>query len=146
MATLLSIPRHLYDRMIAHCREEWPREACGIMTGKNGVVRRIWALRNAHPQPHSRYQIDPVDQQTAMRDVLAGKEELVAIYHSHPTTVAYPSQTDIAMAHYPEAFYVILSLAQDPPDVQAYRIVGGQVTRVPHRKIDDPTAEWIDLR
>lgn len=115
------------------------------MTGRDGVVRRAFALRNAHPHPASRYQIDPADQQVAMREVLAGREELLAIYHSHPTTAAYPSQTDVTMAHYPEAFYVIVSLAREPAEVQAFRIADGQV---------DPAAIvpgsggglWVDLR
>lgn len=145
-AKTLTIPRQLYERMLKHCREEWPREACGIMTGKGGVVGRGFAMRNAHPQPASRYQIDPADQQVAMQEVLAGREELVAIYHSHPTTAAYPSQTDVAMAHYPEAFYVIVSLAREPGDVQAFRIAGGQVQRAALRVQEGVGGLWIDMR
>lgn len=144
-AKILQIPRHLFRAMVAHCQEEWPREACGIMTGKGGLVRRAFAMRNTHRQPSTRYQIDPLDQQEAMAEVLAGREELVAIYHSHPTTPAYPSQTDINMAYYPEAFYVIASLAGDSPDVQTFRIQDGKVHRAAYRRVA-ATGEWIDLR
>lgn len=145
-AKLLAIPRSLYQQVLAHCQEEWPKEACGIMTGQDGVVHRAFALRNAHPNPVSRYQIDPADQQRAMSGVLAGQEELVAIYHSHPTTPAYPSQTDVAMANYPNAIYLIISLAGDAPEVGAFRIVQGQVSRVPIRRLDRSAGEWVDLR
>ncbi len=145
-AKTLIIPRHLFDRMLAQCRADWPKEACGIMTGKNGVVRRAFAMRNVHPHPSSRYQIDMADQHKAMQDVLLGREELVAIYHSHPTTAAYPSQTDVAMAHYQEAFYVIVSLAKEPADVQAFRIAGGQIERSNLKTQDQQQGEWIDLR
>lgn len=145
-AKLLQIPRQLWQAMVRHCREEWPREACGIMTGKGGVVCRAFAMRNAHEQPTTRYQIDMVDQQVAMHDVLAGREELVAIYHSHPTTPAYPSQTDVSMAYYPEAFYVIVSLAGNEPDVQTFRIERGRVHRATHRTLGNAAGEWIDLR
>lgn len=144
-AKSLTIPRQLFERMLEHCRAEWPREACGIMTGRDGAVRRAFAMRNAHPQPASRYQIDPADQQVAMQNVLAGREELVAIYHSHPTTAAYPSQTDVAMAHYPDAFYIIVSLAREPGDVQAFRIADGQVHRATLRH-EAARGEWVDLR
>ncbi|BDG60810.1 peptidase [Caldinitratiruptor microaerophilus] len=141
----LTVPRILYERMVAHCREEWPKEACGIMTGKGGVARRAYALRNVHAQPAIRYQIDPADQHVAMQGVLAGQEELVAIYHSHPTTVAYPSRTDVAMARYPEAAYVIVSMAGQEPEVKAFRITDGEVAELPWR-VADLAGEWVDLR
>lgn len=144
--TVLLIPSTLYQRVLDHCRSEWPREACGIMTGRAGLVRRVFALRNVHSQPTTRFQIDPADQQVAMVDVLAGRENLVAIYHSHPTTAAYPSQTDVEMAYYPESLYLIVSLARETPEAGAFRIVHGQVTRVPIRQTDSSGGEWIDLR
>ena len=58
----------------------------------------------------TRYTIDPREQLRAFRDMETGGEELVAIYHSHPITQPYPSPTDRAEAHYPEAFYVLVSL------------------------------------
>jgi len=146
VAKLLAIPGNLYDRVLAQCQEDWPREACGIMTGQGGVVRRVYALPNVHPNPVSRYQIDPADQHRAMSGVLAGHEELVAIYHSHPSTPAYPSQTDIAMANYPQAIYLIVSLAREVPEVAAFRIVQGHVTPVPVRRVGTLIGEWVDLR
>ena len=38
------------------------------------------------------------------------QEELFAIYHSHPTAPAEPSATDLEMANYPDALYLIISL------------------------------------
>ena len=53
---------------------------------------------------------------------------LGAIYHSHTRSPAYPSQTDVNLAFYPEALYLIVSLA-DPagPDLKAFRIVEGKI-------------------
>lgn len=146
VAKRLEIPQDLFHHMLAHCRAEHPYEACGIMTGTGSVVRRGYALRNAHPHPATRYEIDPIDQYTAMHDVLAGREELVAIYHSHPTTPAYPSQTDVSMAFYPEAAYVIVSLAKDQPQVRAFQIVKGAVRPVECRVSDGGGGAWVDLR
>jgi proteasome lid subunit RPN8/RPN11 len=53
--------------------------------------------------------------------------DLGAIYHSHTRTEPYPSQTDINLAFYPDAVYVIVGLAGDQPDVRAFQIRDGQV-------------------
>ena len=63
--------------------------------------------------------------QSAIED--AG-HELGAIYHSHTRTPPFPSQTDINLAFYPEALYVIVGVAGDEPDVRAFRIVEGEVS------------------
>lgn len=87
---LLSIPRRLYDQILAHCRQEWPREAVGFLTGRGGVVLRATAVRNVHPDPERRFRVDPGDAALALRAVMAGHEEWVGLYHSHPQSVAYP--------------------------------------------------------
>jgi proteasome lid subunit RPN8/RPN11 len=60
----------------------------------------------------------------------ANGEDLVAIYHSHPATQAYPSPTDRAESHYPEAIYLLVSLRDAAPDVRAFRIRDGWVREV----------------
>jgi proteasome lid subunit RPN8/RPN11 len=62
--------------------------------------------------------------QTAIDD--AGLS-LGAIYHSHTRSAPYPSQTDINLAFYPEALYLIVGLAGPEPEVRAYTIVDGEV-------------------
>ena len=63
--------------------------------------------------------------QTAIED--AG-HELGAIYHSHTRSAPLPSQTDINLAFYPDALYVIVGLERDEPDVRAWRIADGAVS------------------
>ncbi len=57
-------------------------------------------------------------------------EELVAIYHSHPGSQPYPSPTDRAESHYPDAVYVLVSLRTPEAEVRAYRIRDDAVTEV----------------
>jgi proteasome lid subunit RPN8/RPN11 len=87
--------------------------------------------RNAHPTPVTRYAIDPREQLRAFRDMEANGEELVAIYHSHPITQPYPSPIDRAEAHYPDAYYIVVSLRDATPEVRAYRVRDGWVREVP---------------
>ncbi|HEX9494456.1 MAG TPA: M67 family metallopeptidase [Candidatus Limnocylindria bacterium] len=117
----------LREEIVAHARGEAPKEACGLLAGTGGAVTRLIRCANVHPTPVTRYAIDPREQLRAFRDMEAHGEDLVAIYHSHPITQPYPSPTDRAEAHYPEAFYVLVSLRDESPELRAYRVREGWV-------------------
>jgi proteasome lid subunit RPN8/RPN11 len=65
------------------------------------------------------------------REVDGRDEDFLVIYHSHTHTEAYPSPTDVRLAAWPDAYYVLVSLAEEPPPVRAFRIVEGAVTEAP---------------
>ena len=69
-----------------------------------------------------RYEMDPQEQYNALKSIEDGGGELLAIYHSHTKSAAYPSQTDVNQAvAWPEQIYLIVSLADsDAPDVKGY--------------------------
>lgn len=110
------------DEIVAHAREEAPKEACGLLAGRGGAAVRAIRCANAHETPVTRYAMDPREQLRAFREMDAKGEELVAIYHSHPATQPYPSPTDRREAHYPDAYFVLVSLRTGEPEVRAYRI------------------------
>jgi len=126
----LELPAALRDAIVSHARAEVPKEACGLVAGRDGRATRVIRCVNAHPAAVTRYTIDPREQLRAFRDMEANGEDLVAIYHSHPATQAYPSPTDRAESHYPEAIYVLVSLRDTAPDVRAFRIRDGWVREV----------------
>jgi [CysO sulfur-carrier protein]-S-L-cysteine hydrolase len=128
---LFELPAALREEIVAHARVERPKEACGLVAGRAGHATRVIRCANAHPAPVTRYSIDPREQLRAFRDMEANGEELFAIYHSHPITQPYPSPTDRAEAHYPDAFYVLVSLRDATPEVRAYRVRDGWVREVP---------------
>jgi len=115
--------------MVAHAREEAPREACGLLSGRGGGITRLIRCANVHPTPTTRYVIDPREQLKAFRAIESAGEELVGIYHSHPVSQAYPSPTDRAEAHYTDAYYILLSLRTGKPEVRAFRIDTEQFVR-----------------
>jgi proteasome lid subunit RPN8/RPN11 len=123
------ISRQIHEELLAHAREEAPNECCGLIGGTNGVARTVYRARNAEASP-LRYNLDPQDQFRIMTEMDERGEELSAIYHSHTASPAYPSQTDINLAAYPEALYLIVSLAEGEKDLRGYRIVDGEVTEV----------------
>lgn len=117
--------------MIAHARAEAPLEACGIVAGRDGRATRFYPTDNAE-RSRTRYSVPPAELLRITREIEAREEDLYAIFHSHPETEAYPSATDIRLAFYPEAYYLILSLADpDRPVLRAFTIRDGQVTEHP---------------
>ncbi|HEY3365836.1 MAG TPA: M67 family metallopeptidase [Symbiobacteriaceae bacterium] len=141
----LVIGQHLLRRILEQCMEERPYEACGILTGKNGQVLHAYATDNAKRSPVF-YEVDAVQQERALRSMAEHGDELIAIYHSHPTAPAVPSINDIRLAvHYPEAIRVIVSLA-GPADVRAFLIQDGRVHPVSLESPHDTAGEWLDLR
>lgn len=124
------LSRELRDAVIAHAREAAPNEACGLIAGRDGVPTRAIRCANAHPLPMTRYLIDPREQLRIFRDMDEQGEELVAIYHSHPASQPYPSPTDRAESHYPDAVYVLVSLRAEAPEVRAFRIADDVVREV----------------
>lgn len=125
---MLKIPKSIHDRILAHAKAEAPNECCGLLAGKDGAVETIYAMTNADHSP-VRYMIDPKEQFAVFKEMRAKETELVAIYHSHPHTQAYPSATDVRLAYYPDAVYLIVSLENPArPVMKAYRIVDNKIS------------------
>jgi [CysO sulfur-carrier protein]-S-L-cysteine hydrolase len=126
----MRIPSSIYDQMVEHAREEAPNECCGILGGKNGDATTLYRATNAEHSP-LRYTLDPNDLfRITFREIPENDEEMLAIYHSHTASPAYPSQTDINLATYPDAVYLILSLADGEQPLRGFRINEGEVSEV----------------
>jgi proteasome lid subunit RPN8/RPN11 len=118
----------MVEAMIAHARAGLPNEVCGLLAGTAGRARRLYRTASAEPSP-VRYVVEPREQLRILREIEGQGWELVGIYHSHTHSPAYPSRTDVELAYYPEAFYLIVSLmVDDAPEVRAFRILDGQVS------------------
>jgi proteasome lid subunit RPN8/RPN11 len=126
----MRITRRLFDELVAHARADAPNECCGMIASRDGEAVAVHRATNTAASP-LRYVIDGKEQyqiQTAIED--AGLD-LGAIYHSHTRSAPEPSETDINLAFYPEALYVIVGVKDEMPDVRAWRIVDGKVTPAP---------------
>ena len=116
--------------MIAQARDEAPNECCGIVGTRDGQAVSIFPVRNAAASP-LRYEMDPKDQLRVFEALDDAGLDVGAIYHSHTRSAPEPSQTDINLAFYPDALYVILGVAGADDDVRAWRIVDGRVSGAP---------------
>lgn len=136
----VTIPAAMRDALVAHARAEAPNEACGIIVGDRaagdgGVALRWVPLRNPLASPY-RYAIDPDDLLRLTIETDDSDEVFWAIVHSHVASPARPSPTDLREAHYPDALYVLVSLAPSEagangtPGVRAWRILNGGVHEV----------------
>jgi proteasome lid subunit RPN8/RPN11 len=117
----MRISQSLIDEMVAHARDELPNECCGMVGGKDGEANVVIRVANAAASP-LRYEMDPQEQYNALKAIEDEGGELLAIYHSHTKSAAYPSQTDVNQAvAWPEQIYLIVSLAdKDSPVVRGY--------------------------
>ncbi|MSQ22181.1 MAG: M67 family peptidase [Dehalococcoidia bacterium] len=124
---MLEIEKQYLDQMVAHSLEDNPNECCGILAGPGGKVVHLYRMTNTEHSPY-RYNMDAKELYLTYRQIEDKKWDLVAIYHSHTHSPAYPSTTDIRLATWPEAYYILVSLMEEGnPLVKAYRITEGQV-------------------
>lgn len=138
---LLIIPKDILAEMTAHAREAFPKEACGVLSGDKqpGIARagKLYRMKNSDDS-QTTYAMDSGEQFRVMNEIKAGGSELVAIYHSHPSSPALPSPTDIGRAffpgtkepNFPGVAYIIVGLSELVPEVNAFSIDSSGVRRL----------------
>ncbi|MEJ7655314.1 MAG: M67 family metallopeptidase, partial [Chloroflexia bacterium] len=107
---MVELPSTLYDEIVTHALEGWPNEVCGLVAASSNGPIQTYRIENTAENPPTRYVMDPKQQFEAMMDIEEREWTLHAIYHSHPSTEAYPSATDRSLAFYPDAVYLICTL------------------------------------
>ena len=120
----IQLSRAQIDQIIAHAREASPRECCGLIGGLiEGKAQTIYRARNVANDPLTSYEAAPEDLFAAQRAMRDSGEQLLAIYHSHPRSAdPQPSATDVRLAYYPSAVYLIVGLGAPEPSLKAFRI------------------------
>ena len=119
------------QQLIDHARAEYPNEMCGVIVGDRsaadgGRALRWVPTRNQAASP-ARYSIHPDDLYRLSVETDEAGETFWGIAHSHTHSPPQPSPTDIGLAFYPDAIYLLVSLADDEPAILAWRIVDGGV-------------------
>ena len=125
---MLTLPQAFIDEMIAHALEDAPNECCGIIAGQDGRAVKLFRAQNSAASAY-RYNVDPKELFRIHRECDENGWEFIVIYHSHTASEAYPSDTDVRLAFWPETHYVLVSLMnRENPVVRAFRIEDGRVS------------------
>lgn len=129
-AGVLPLPRAVLAAMLAHIEAGYPNEACGVLAGDaQGRVARHFPAANASETPRTFSEIGPTELLAIWNEIDARDWSMLAYYHSHPETPAYPSPRDILWSHgWPGTYYIIFSLAdRASPIARAFLITGEHV-------------------
>jgi proteasome lid subunit RPN8/RPN11 len=129
-----ALPAALREELLEWLRDALPNEGCGVLVADRvaedgGLPTRFVGLRNVAESPY-RYLMDPDEQLRVLLEIDDNDQVVWGIVHSHVAAPPYPSPTDVGLAAYPEAIYLLASFADEPPDVRAWTIVNGAVNEV----------------
>src|ERR1700722_8002543 len=116
----------LWSQLIAEASATPDVECCGLLAASDGGISALWAARQGAPRA-STYEIVPAELFSLFRRMRDERLEHLGIYHSHPRGDNSPSESDVALAYYPDAAYFIISPRPDAPrPVRAFRIADGR--------------------
>ena len=118
---MLRIPNTIYQKMLDHAEREWPLECCGILSGKAKMVQKAFELKNTEASPVL-YSMSPQEQIKVFEEMEKESMEMVAIYHSHPQTIPFPSETDVKLTFYPVSSVIISLKEKENPVIKAFQI------------------------
>ena len=119
---MIRISEFIYRRMVEHAHKEKPLECCGFLVGKDQTVQKIFETHNVAKSPIL-FWVDSKEQLMVLNEIDKQSMEIIAIYHSHPHTIPFPSERDVKMALSFDVPWVIISLKdKDNSVVKAFRI------------------------
>ena len=119
----LILPDEVYREIVKHAYVTRPAECCGLLAGVvlqgRGEVLRGYPLGNGAKR-HDEFESDPRSMFEAVRDIDRNGWEILAVYHSHPTTPPVPSRKDLERNYAEEVMNLIVSLAREPAEVRGW--------------------------
>ena len=119
---MVRIPKAIFQEMVDHAKREWPLECCGILGGNDKTVQKSFEFQNTEKSPVL-YSMSPREQMKVFEEMEKESMKMVAIYHSHPHTIPFPSETDVKLTFYPDVSSIIISLKEEEnPMVKAFQI------------------------
>ena len=120
------IPHNIIDELIAQARKEAPNESCGYLLGTDDEVSENYWMENIDHSPEH-FSFAPKDQFAALRYARNKNLKILANWHSHPVSPSRPSLEDLRLANDPTIRYAILSLLDEEPKLNSFKILNGEV-------------------
>ena len=143
----LWLPQHLCEQMVEHCRQMHPKEeACGfLIANAAGIIEKVYPMTNVDHNSIG-YSMDPKEQLKVEKELRQNSQKIVAIYHSHTASEAFPSPVDVKHAISPDISYVLVSTMNIvQPVVKSYRIDGQRIEEEPVI-MAPPSTGGVDVR
>ena len=139
---MVELPRKIYEAIVQHAQEGWPNEICGLIAGNPDPIQ-VYRVKNSAENPMAMFIMDSQEQFKVMMEIEEKGWELYGIYHSHPSSEAYPSQMDKDFARfYPDVLQFICSLEdRDNPRLRAFYIIDGDGREQGIRVVNTETGE-----
>lgn len=119
----LIVPRPILDAMLAHARAELPAECCGLLAGTiaDGVGRVTLHLPLVNALASTtEYESEPRSMLAAHKAMRASGTDVLAVYHSHPTSDPVPSQRDRERNYSEMVLNLIIGLRGAEPEVRGW--------------------------
>lgn len=120
------IPQNIIDELIEQAKKEAPNESCGYLLGTGEEVTQNYPMENIDHSPEH-FSFEPREQFAAVRYARKQNLQILANWHSHPASPSRPSQEDLRLANDPTIRYAILSLLDDTPRLNSFKIISGEV-------------------
>lgn len=105
----ISISREHMAELAGHAERAGSLESCALLLGAKDAVRDILFADNVDPRPEQFFSIAPDQLLGAYRAAEERGLEVVGIFHSHPASGAYPSDTDVLFMRTNPVVWVIYS-------------------------------------
>lgn len=127
----IKLPRKLTTQLLHLAQISPDKEICGLMGSIDDIACTCYPVTNIAKHPETRFLLDEKQQISALSSMRKNNETFFAIYHSHPTSPAIPSATDIELASYPEVIYLIISLnTKGVLEIRGFKIINKLVEEI----------------
>jgi proteasome lid subunit RPN8/RPN11 len=127
----IQLPLKIIQQLLHHAQSSVNLEVCGLIGVKDNKVQSSYPVKNSASNPQCKFTLDAAEQISVFKTLREKGEKLFAIYHSHPHSEAYPSVTDLTLANYPDALYLIISLnTKGVLALRGFNLVNSQVEEV----------------
>ncbi len=116
-----------WQSVLSQAQKDAPKESCGYLLGTDAeTVTENYPMTNIDDSTEH-FSFDVKEQFEAVKYARKNSLVIVGNWHSHPATPSRPSKEDIRLAFDENILYFILSLKDEKPVFNAFKIQNSKV-------------------